>query len=47
MDETYEEFVVSRAQSLLRYGYVLSGNPHDAADLVQDALLKLREPGPE
>ncbi|WP_198653819.1 SigE family RNA polymerase sigma factor [Actinocorallia populi] len=41
-DTTYEEFVASRAQALLRYGYVLSGNPHDAADLVQDALIKLR-----
>ncbi|MEU5877398.1 SigE family RNA polymerase sigma factor [Spirillospora sp. NPDC047279] len=42
MDEAYEDFVNSRAQALLRYGYVLSGNPHDAADLVQDALIKLR-----
>jgi RNA polymerase sigma-70 factor (sigma-E family) len=38
----YEEFVTTRAQGLLRYGYVLTGNPHDAADLVQDALIKLR-----
>lgn len=48
MDDTsaYEEFVASRGQSLLRYGYVLSGNPHDAADLVQEALLKLRNAWP-
>ncbi|KAB2348410.1 SigE family RNA polymerase sigma factor [Actinomadura rudentiformis] len=42
MDEAYENFVAGRAQALLRYGYVLTGNPHDAADLVQDALIKLR-----
>ncbi|GAB3423458.1 SigE family RNA polymerase sigma factor [Flindersiella endophytica] len=39
---SFEEFVASRAQALLRYGYVLTGNPHDAADLMQEALLKLR-----
>jgi RNA polymerase sigma-70 factor (sigma-E family) len=42
VDEAYENFVAGRAQALLRYGYVLTGNPHDAADLVQDALIKLR-----
>ena len=41
-DVTYEDFVTIRAQALLRYGYVLTGNPDDAADLVQDALIRLR-----
>lgn len=40
--EGFDEFVRSRGPALTRYGYVLSGNPHDAADLVQDALVKLR-----
>jgi RNA polymerase sigma-70 factor (sigma-E family) len=40
--ESFEEFVGARAQALLRYGYVLTGNPHDAADLVQEALIRLR-----
>ncbi|TYB49247.1 SigE family RNA polymerase sigma factor [Actinomadura chibensis] len=38
---TYEEFVTTRAQALLRYGYVLTGNPDDAADLLQEALIRL------
>jgi RNA polymerase sigma-70 factor (sigma-E family) len=37
----FEDFVRARGPALLRYGYVLSGNPDDAADLVQEALLKL------
>ncbi|MFG2085904.1 MULTISPECIES: SigE family RNA polymerase sigma factor [unclassified Spirillospora] len=41
-DVTYEEFVTTRAQALLRYGYVLTGNADDAADLVQDGLVRLR-----
>jgi RNA polymerase sigma-70 factor (sigma-E family) len=43
---TYEEFVTSRAQTLLRYGYVLTGNPHDAADLLQESLVRLRTAWP-
>ncbi|MEO3829656.1 SigE family RNA polymerase sigma factor [Actinomadura sp. B10D3] len=39
---TYEEFVATRAQALLRYGYVLTGNAHDAADLLQEGLIRLR-----
>jgi RNA polymerase sigma-70 factor (sigma-E family) len=39
---TYEQFVTTRAQALLRYGYVLTGNPHDAADLLQESLVRLR-----
>jgi RNA polymerase sigma-70 factor (sigma-E family) len=39
----FEDFVRARGPALLRYGYVLSGNPDDAADLVQEALLKLSD----
>ena len=38
----FEQFVTERAAALTRYGFVLSGNPHDAADLVQEALVRLR-----
>jgi RNA polymerase sigma-70 factor (sigma-E family) len=38
----FERFVAERAAALTRYGYVLAGNPHDAADLVQEALVRLR-----
>ncbi|MEW9548983.1 SigE family RNA polymerase sigma factor [Nonomuraea sp. NPDC050783] len=41
-DPRFAGFVAERGDALLRYGYVLAGNPHDAADLVQEALLKLR-----
>ncbi|MBN6055072.1 SigE family RNA polymerase sigma factor [Nonomuraea sp. RK-328] len=41
-DPRFAEFVAERGDALLRYGYVLAGNPHDAADLVQEALVKLR-----
>ena len=37
----FEAFVRDRSAALLRYGYVLSGNPHDAADLTQEALARL------
>ncbi|MBO2443487.1 SigE family RNA polymerase sigma factor [Actinomadura nitritigenes] len=43
---TYERFVTDRAATLLRYGYVLTGNAHDAADLVQEGLLRLRTAWP-
>jgi RNA polymerase sigma-70 factor (sigma-E family) len=39
---SFEEFVSSRAPALMRYGFVLTGNPHDAADLMQEALLRVR-----
>ncbi|MDF2707871.1 MAG: polymerase subunit sigma-24 [Nonomuraea muscovyensis] len=39
----FEDFVRTRGRALLRYGYVLSGNPDDAADLVQEALLRLSD----
>ncbi|WP_327107591.1 sigma factor [Nonomuraea glycinis] len=41
-DPLFEEYVAERVDGLLRYGYVLTGNPHDAADLVQEALVRLR-----
>ncbi|WP_460779089.1 SigE family RNA polymerase sigma factor [Nonomuraea fastidiosa] len=37
----FEDFVRARGPALLRYGLVLTGNADDAADLVQEALLKL------
>ncbi|MEV4111431.1 SigE family RNA polymerase sigma factor [Nonomuraea sp. NPDC049695] len=39
--EDFDEFVRARGDALLRYGYVLSGNSEDAADLVQEALTRL------
>jgi len=40
-DDDLETFVRDRAPALLRYGYVLSGNAHDAADLTQEALARV------
>ncbi|SDM06451.1 RNA polymerase sigma-70 factor, sigma-E family [Nonomuraea maritima] len=37
----FEEFVRARSHALLRYGLVLTGSTDDAADLVQEALLRL------
>ncbi|MBA2891632.1 SigE family RNA polymerase sigma factor [Nonomuraea soli] len=37
----FEDFVHARGQALLRFGYVLTGNADDAADLVQEVLIKL------
>ncbi|MFB9722863.1 SigE family RNA polymerase sigma factor [Planobispora longispora] len=45
-DSRFEAFVAERADALLRYGYVLSGNPHDAADLTQEALIRLHRAWP-
>jgi RNA polymerase sigma-70 factor (sigma-E family) len=39
----FEAFVEARTAALIRYGFVLSGNPHDAADLAQEALARLGE----
>ena len=36
--EVFDAFVRARHHALLRYGTVLTGDPHRAADLVQDAL---------
>jgi RNA polymerase sigma-70 factor (sigma-E family) len=43
MADDYESFVRVRLPALVRYGFVLSGNPHDAADLAQEALARLGE----
>lgn len=40
-DQGFEDFVRARSAALMRYGYVLTGNPHDAADLAQEALARL------
>lgn len=37
----FGEFVRMSLPTLLRYGHALTGNPHDAADLVQTVLEKL------
>ena len=38
--EDFEEYVAARMPALLRTAYLLTGNPHDAEDLVQTALVK-------
>jgi RNA polymerase sigma-70 factor (sigma-E family) len=38
MAEDFGEFVKAALPGLLRYGHALTGNPHDAADLVQTVL---------
>ena len=37
----FEEFVVARRAALLRTAYLLTGDHHDAEDLVQSALVKV------
>ncbi|MER7114961.1 SigE family RNA polymerase sigma factor [Saccharomonospora azurea] len=37
----FSEFVEDSLPGLLRYGHALTGNPHDAADLVQSVLEKI------
>ncbi|WP_183094953.1 SigE family RNA polymerase sigma factor [Nocardioides stalactiti] len=37
----FEEFVIARRGALLRTAYLLTGDPHDAEDLVQSALIKV------
>jgi RNA polymerase sigma-70 factor (sigma-E family) len=39
---SFEEFVGARADALMRYAYVLTGDPHDAADLLQESLTRVR-----
>jgi RNA polymerase sigma-70 factor (sigma-E family) len=39
--DTFEAFVRARSAALLRYGFVLTGDSHDAADLAQEALARL------
>jgi RNA polymerase sigma-70 factor (sigma-E family) len=40
--DAYEDLYRRRRRALLRYGHALTGNPHDAADLVQEAFARLR-----
>ncbi|WP_326646365.1 SigE family RNA polymerase sigma factor [Streptosporangium sp. NBC_01755] len=39
-DEEFREYVVARGPALLRAAYQLTGNPNDAEDLLQVALVK-------
>jgi RNA polymerase sigma-70 factor (sigma-E family) len=39
--DEFGEFVREALPGLLRYGHLLTGNPHDAADLVQTVLEKV------
>jgi RNA polymerase sigma-70 factor (sigma-E family) len=41
-EQAFADFVRDRAGALYRYGYVLTGSAHDADDLVQEALIRLR-----
>jgi RNA polymerase sigma-70 factor (sigma-E family) len=38
---SFEEFVIARRGALLRTAYLLTGDHHDAEDLVQSALVKV------
>jgi RNA polymerase sigma-70 factor (sigma-E family) len=38
---SFEEFVVARRDALLRTAYLLTGDHHDAEDLVQSTLIKV------
>jgi RNA polymerase sigma-70 factor (sigma-E family) len=42
MEDSFVAFVEERGPALYRYGYLIAGNAHDADDLVQEALLRLR-----
>jgi RNA polymerase sigma-70 factor (sigma-E family) len=39
---SYEEFVRSRLQALLRYAVMLTGDPHTAQDLVQETMIRVQ-----
>jgi len=39
---TYDEFVAARLQPLLRYATMLTGDPHLAADLVQEVMVRVQ-----
>jgi RNA polymerase sigma-70 factor (sigma-E family) len=43
---SFEDFVGARADALMRYAYVLTGDPHDAADLLQESLVRVRAAWP-
>ena len=40
MPVTYEEFARTRLPALLRYAVMLTGDPHTAADIVQDTMVR-------
>lgn len=40
-EDDFAEFVRAALPGLMRYGHALTGNPHDAADLVQTVLEKV------
>ncbi|MER5644718.1 SigE family RNA polymerase sigma factor [Streptosporangium sp. NPDC002524] len=42
----FTDFVAARGRALYRYGYVLTGNAEDAADLTQEALMRLGDAWP-
>ncbi|MFC4063047.1 SigE family RNA polymerase sigma factor [Planomonospora corallina] len=42
----FADFVAARGSALYRYGYVLTGNAEDAADLTQEALMRLGDAWP-
>jgi len=44
---TWEEVARSHGRKIYNYAYRLSGNPHDANDLVQEVLLRVRSGLPE
>ncbi|MGC4886105.1 SigE family RNA polymerase sigma factor [Micromonospora sp. DT227] len=39
---TYEEFVDARLGALLRYAVMLTGDPHQAQDLVQETMVRVQ-----
>ena len=41
VEDDFAEFVRAALPGLMRYGHALTGNPHDAADLVQTVLEKV------
>ena len=41
IEEDFGDFVRAAMPGLLRYGHALTGNPHDAADLVQGVLERI------
>lgn len=38
--QAFDDFARARLAALLRFGHVLTGDPHEAADLVQEALAR-------